>query len=251
MVKGIGSVVAVAVSIACAFLLSSQVDAQELRDPLIEPRSGGIGSRFQVVGQRGWTPGETVTLQFLFTTGEPLRTAGPFAVQHHVTVLADGTWSFPVSVNDMFLGMPLGSEPGFIVVRAESASHTAQSAFVFTVDGRRPAGADTIAPLGFGPAGAARGSAIGALLFAAGSGTLLIVSGASRRAHEQSGLDFQAQLAQECIAVRFPAEEVTHELVTIDGPTAFEDLAPILRPRVAVEDTGSLETREHVVSKDA
>jgi hypothetical protein len=172
---------AVALALAYAFA-PGRASAQEPLDPLISPLEGGDGSRFQIVGQFGWTPGETVTLGLGFTTSpEPLAFDGPFPFQRDVTVLADGTWSFPITVTDDVLA-PLtpGPEPGYIVVRAESPSKTGVSAFIFTVDGARPLRAEVLAALGFGPTGGIAFALTTALL-AAGVGTLLVASGAMRR----------------------------------------------------------------------
>jgi len=180
-VKWIVSVAAVAFAIACA-LIPAAADAQEQRDPLITPQIGGEGSRFQVVGQFGWTPGEPVTLRLAFTTTpEPLAYAGPFQAEHSVTVLRDGTWSFPIVVNDELLAAPIGDAPGYIVVQAQSGAHTATNAFVLTVDGVRPAGAEALVDAGFGPSLPSGGFAVAAALFAAATGALLVANGALRR----------------------------------------------------------------------
>ena len=172
-----------AVALAFAWALPLRVaSGQESIDPLISPQDGADGSRFQVVGQAGWTPGETVTIRLGFATADPLTFSGPFPFQREVTVLRDGTWSFPVNVNDDLFGTPLGDQPGYIVVRAESPAKTAQNAFIFTVNGSRPAGADIIAALGFGPGGGGATVATTAALFAAATGALVLVSGIRRRA---------------------------------------------------------------------
>jgi hypothetical protein len=163
-------------------LLPSIAGAQQSRDPLIAPQEGGVGSRFQVVGQSGWTPDETVKLRLAFVTADPLAYAGPFSVEHSVTVLRDGSWSFPVTVTDTLFAPPFGGRPGYIVVQAQSPTRTAQNAFILTVGGTRPAGAAQIAALGFG-AGAPGAAAVVAVgLFAAGVGALCLVSGRARRA---------------------------------------------------------------------
>jgi hypothetical protein len=181
-VKWIVSVAAVACAIACAFVPAA-AGAQEQRDPLISPTIGGEGSRFQVVGQLGWTPGEQVTVRLAFTTTpEPLAYAGPFQSENTVTVLRDGTWSFPVVVNDDLFSAPFGDVPGYIVVQAQSGGQTATNAFVFTVDGARPAGADALVDAGFGAVLPGNGFAVAAALFAAATGALLVVNGAMRRA---------------------------------------------------------------------
>lgn len=172
---------AVALALAYAFA-PGRASAQDPLDPLISPLEGGDGSRFQIVGQFGWTPGETVALGLGFTTSpQPLAFDGPFPFQREVTVLDDGTWSFPITVTDEALApLTLGHEPGYIVVRAESPSKTGINAFVFTVDGERPLRAEVLAKLGFGPAAGTAFTLTTALL-AVGGGTLLVANGAMRR----------------------------------------------------------------------
>jgi hypothetical protein len=174
---------AFAVALACAGALTIRpVRAQTPRDPLIAPEEGVQGSRFQVVGQTGWTPGETVTIALAFTTSpDPLRYSGPFEHERTVTVLRDGTWSFPINVTDDLLERPLDETPGFIVVRAQSPTKTAINAFVFSPNGIRPAGAEAIAHLGFGPSNADPTFTATLALFIAGAGALLVASGAGRR----------------------------------------------------------------------
>jgi hypothetical protein len=172
-----------AVAIALLAALSpSNTSAQEPRDPLIDPASGEPHSRFQIVGQAGWTPGAPVTLHVGYTTREPLSYPGPFSFEQDVTVLRDGTWSFPIVLNEQVLGEPLPAEPGYVVVRAESGEHIAQNAYVYTIDGARPSGADAIAPLGFGSSlpGAAPAGIVALLML--GGGGLVFASGALRRA---------------------------------------------------------------------
>jgi hypothetical protein len=180
VVKWMATLCAVVFALAWASPLRT-ASAQEPRDPLISPQEGGQGSRFQIVGQSGWVPGEPVMLRLGFTTAGPLAYAGPFPFEREVTVLRDGTWSFPVNVNDELFGAPLSDQPGYIVVRAESPGKTAQNAFIFTVNGERPAGAEAIAALGFGPAAGSPTVAFTAALFAAATGALLLLSGAWRR----------------------------------------------------------------------
>lgn len=145
------------------------------------PDEGGNGSRFQVVGQFGWTPGETVTISLAFTQTDPLGYAGPFERERQVTVLRDGTWSFPVNVSNDLLSRPLDDIPGYIVVRAQSPTKTAVNAFIFSPGGRRPVGAEAIADLGFGPPRPDPTVAATLALFLAGIGGLLVASGAIRR----------------------------------------------------------------------
>jgi hypothetical protein len=155
--------------------------AQQPRDPLIDPPSGEAGSRFQIVGQFGWIPGETVTLRLALTTAaDPLTYAGPFPYTREITVLRDGTWSFPIVATEDVLGFPFGAEPGFIVVRAEAPSHTSTNAWILTVSGARPSGADAIAEAGFGPIAPPASLALALGLFAMAVGTLLLVSAAQR-----------------------------------------------------------------------
>ncbi len=161
---------------------SGTTSAQEQRDPLIDPAAGGLGSRFQVVGQSGWIPDEPVTIRIGFTaSSQPLAFDGPFSLEQQVTVLVDGTWSFPVVVSEaLFQGSP-PSTPGFVVVVAQSATQSAVNAYIFTIDGVRPPGAGTIAPLGFGPGAPGAALALTLALFAAGTGALLVLSGSWRR----------------------------------------------------------------------
>jgi hypothetical protein len=174
---------AFAVALACTGALAIRpARAQAARDPLIVPEEGGQGSRFQVVGQIGWTPGETVTIALAFTTSPvPLTYSGPFEHERTVTALRDGTWSFPINVTDDLLQKPLDDTPGFIVVRAQSGTKTAINAFVFSPGGRRPAGAEAIAHLGFGPSNADPTFTATLALFIAGAGALLVASGAGRQ----------------------------------------------------------------------
>jgi len=177
-VKWVASILAVLASFAALIPLTASAQGQ--RDPLIAPSSGEKGSRFQIVGETGWIPGEPVTIELAFTMSDPLTYAGPFPYRQQVTVLRDGTWSFPIVLTDD-LGLPLGSQPGFIVVRATSPSKTAQNAFVYTVGGRAVAGAEAIADLGFGPEVGDPTVPLTAALFALGAGGLLLTSGAMRR----------------------------------------------------------------------
>lgn len=179
--KWIGSGIAVIIAIACALGSGGGAAAQQdARDPQISPQEGDRGSRFQVVGLSGWTPGETVTVRIAYTSGDPFAFTGPFAVEETVTVLRDGTWSFPVVLTDALLGAPLPDTPGFIVVRAESPTKSGTNAFIYSPGGRRPALTSVVASLGFGP-GPGLGIALAAALFAGATGSLLVVSGLLRR----------------------------------------------------------------------
>lgn len=169
---------------ALACLAALPIDAalaQEPRDPLIRPVEGGKESRFQVVGQVGWTPGETVTVQLAFTRTDPLTFDGPFPVENQVTVLRDATWSFPVTLREDLFPKPLDDIPGYIVVRAVSGERVAQNAFVFSPGGTRPADAEALGLLGFGPPAVDATVGLTAALFLAATGMLVVYSGAARR----------------------------------------------------------------------
>lgn len=181
MVKWLACLAAVALASLWALPLNA-VSAQEPRDPLIRPAEGGKESRFQVVGQVDWTPGESVTVRLAFTRSNPLTFDGPFPVEHQVTVLRDGTWSFPVTLRPDLFPMQL-ENPGYVVVRAESSGRVAQNAFVFSPSGMRPVDAEALGLLGFGPADVDAGAALTAALFLSATGTLIAFSGAWRRRH--------------------------------------------------------------------
>ncbi len=173
---------AAVLAFACAFF-SNTAFAQGSRDPLIVPQEGGPGSRFQIVGQQGWAAGETVTISLAFTTdasvvAAPDAFAGPFTHQRMATVLRDGTWSFPISVSDDLLSMPLDGTDGYIVVRAQAASHTASNTFHYSPTSTV---AGAMAASGWGPDGASPTTLWGMMLFAAAVGGLLVMSGVGRR----------------------------------------------------------------------
>jgi hypothetical protein len=166
----------------------STVSAQEARDPIVDPPSGGAGSRFQIVGQSGWTPGETMRLYVSYTTSsDPLNVApsdAPLTQEFTIEVLADGTWSFPVVIDEFFAadgGASPPDTPGYLIVRAIAPSHEAVNAYVYTVRSVLPAGAEAIVSAGYGPG--ALPVSPGALfaLFAGGVGALFVVSGALRK----------------------------------------------------------------------
>jgi hypothetical protein len=96
-----------------------------------------------------------------------------------VTVLRDGTWSFPTVVNDTLFPFPLW-RPGYIVVRAQSATTTAVNSYVYSVEGRLPAGPPPLAGLGSGPQHAAPVVVLTLALFAAATGALVALAGALR-----------------------------------------------------------------------
>lgn len=174
---------AVCVALICAAFSLSTASAQTAGEPLISPTAGAAGSLFQIVGQGGWTPGETVTLRFTFSDTEPNgQPVGPFYHERQVTVLRDGSWSFPIVVNADLFPFPL-YRPGFIVVTAQSATKTAVNSYVYTVGGVTPQGLPPLAELGSGPGGGSNVPAVAATLalFAAAAGALLALSGAMRR----------------------------------------------------------------------
>jgi hypothetical protein len=149
-------------------------------DPLIAPAEGSAGSRFQIVGQTAWTPGDAVTISFGFSDAPPTASyAGPFYNEQHVTVLRDGSWSFPTVVNDRLFPFPLW-RPGYIVVKAQSATTTAVNSYIYTVEGRLPAGPPPLASLGSGPGAATPGFALTLALFAGATGALIVAGGALR-----------------------------------------------------------------------
>jgi hypothetical protein len=178
-VKWLGSALAVALAIVCALSFGHQASAQD-GDPLIAPDEGAAGGRFQIVGQTGWTPGETVMLEFGFADVAPDSYDGPWYHAREITVLRDGTWSFPIVINEELFPFPLW-RPGFIVVRASTGTHAETNTFVYTVGGRRPAGLPPLADLGFGRGAAPDTPLLTAMLFALGIGAMFVMSGALAR----------------------------------------------------------------------
>jgi len=170
-----------ACAVVVVFSLSPRAASATERDPLISPPSGGAGSRFQIVGQTGWTPGETVTISIGFSDADPgEQYSGTLYHERQVTVLRDGTWSFPIVVNQDLVPFPLW-RPGFIVVKAASATRTAVNSYVYTVDARAPLGTPPLASLGFGPEAPSGVVALTLALFFAATGVLVAASGAMRR----------------------------------------------------------------------
>jgi len=185
LVKRIAGICAVAFALAWALSLGTGTASANGPDPLIDPAQGAAGSRFQIVGQIGWTPGATVTISYGFSDLPPGDAyAGPFWNEQRVTVLRDGTWSFPTVVNDRVLPFPLW-RPGYIVVRAASGDRVAVNSYLYLVDGHSPAGLPPLASFGFGPGDRGHGGvvALTVALFAAATGALLAMGGAFRR-HE-------------------------------------------------------------------
>jgi hypothetical protein len=170
-----------ALALACLWALPLRnASAQAPVDPLITPSQGTLATVFQVVGQTGWTPGETVTLTFGFA--DLPADAGFAAATYHqrqATVLRDGTWSFPVVVTPDFFPFPLW-RPGYIVVKASSPTKTVVGNFVYTVEGKTPLGTPPMASYGFGPQPPDRTAAAALALLCAGAGALLAFSGAWR-----------------------------------------------------------------------
>lgn len=179
MLKWALTALAVVIACASAIILSNTVHAQE--DTFVSPTEGGAGSRFQIVGEVGWTAGETVTIDFGFSDTPPGEDyAGPFYNPQPVTVLRDGTWSFPVVINSDLFPFPLW-RPGFIAVRARSASQTTITPFVYTVDGELPVGEPPLAGFGAATGDASATALLTISLFAAGIGMLVAVSGGLKR----------------------------------------------------------------------
>jgi hypothetical protein len=170
-----------ACALACLWALPiGSSFAQQPSELLISPAQGEPGSRFQVVGQSGWTPGETVTLTFGFADLAADNTfAGATYHQRDVTVLRDGTWSFPVVVAPDLLPFPLW-RPGYIVVRAASPSKTDTGNFVYTVESKLPLGTPPLSTFGFGPQPPDRTAAAALALLCAGAGALLVFAGVWR-----------------------------------------------------------------------
>ena len=180
------SAFAVALAIAGAFSSGSHRTAAQAADPLIDPPGGAAGSRFQIVGQTGWHPGDSVTISFGFADTSPDAYDGPFYNEQRVTVLRDGTWSFPTVVNDRLFPFPLW-RPGYIVVKAQTATHSVVNGYAYTVEGRAPAGLPPLASLGYGPS---TGSSVGVVtiaLFAAATGLLVATAGILRRGATRPG----------------------------------------------------------------
>jgi hypothetical protein len=151
----------------------------------VSPTEGSAGSRFQIVGELGWTAGETVTISFSFSDVPPAEEFDDTLYNEQtVTVLRDGTWSFPAVINNELLPFPLW-RPGYIVVVAESDSQRAVASVVYSVQNERPVGAPPLAPLGFGPGNGTRPSEslmLTLAAFALATGSLLFGVGTMRRA---------------------------------------------------------------------
>ena len=164
-----------ALALACVRALPiGTSSAQQPSELLISPTQGDPGSRFQVVGQSGWTPGETVTLTFGFADLPADNTfAGATYHERTVTVLRDGTWSFPVVITPDLLPFPLW-RPGYIVIRAVSPTQTDTGNFIYTVNGKLPLGTPPLATFGFGPQPPDRGASVALALLCAGAGVLLM-----------------------------------------------------------------------------
>ena len=183
MLKRITGACAVVLAFAWALSFSPGTASAKDSDPLIDPPQGAAGSRFQIVGQLGWTAGATVTISYGFSDAPADDGyAGPFWNEQHATVLRDGTWSFPTVVNDHILPFPLW-RPGYIVVKAVSGDRVAINSFIYTVGGHAPAGAPPLAAFDFGPDRSGHGgvAAMTMALFAAATGALLVVGGVFRR----------------------------------------------------------------------
>jgi hypothetical protein len=171
------------VVIACLVALAPVASARAQEDVFVSPPEGAAGSRFQVVGETGWVPGEAVTLRFAFADVAPGEAfAGPFFRTETVTVLRDGSWSFPVVVNNALVPFPLW-RPGYIVIEAVGSSQTSITTFTYLVEEHRPVGEPPLADLGFGPHVGSRnaGGHTTIALFALAIGGLLVFVGSTRR----------------------------------------------------------------------
>ncbi len=181
MLKWAGIVLVIVFACVAALISSSSTYARAQEPTFVSPTQGAAGSRFQLVGEVGWTAGETLTLQFTFLDAPPAEAesfAGPFYHEEQVTVLRDGTWSFPVVINSDLFPFPLW-RPGYIAVRVQGAGQSTLTLFSYTVDGRGPRG--TLAELGFGPRGGGVGSGwIGMAVMLASTGVLIAAAGALR-----------------------------------------------------------------------
>ena len=178
------ALIALAIVLACAGAATFHTTTgQAQQATFVSPGEGSAGSRFQIVGEAGWTPGETITLEFTFVDAPPPEGegfAGPFYRTEQVTALRDGTWSFPVVVNEDVLPFPLW-RPGYIAIRARGATQTTVTLFRYTVEGRGPVGEPPLAELGFGPGAGAGDGVLGTVaLFLAGVGVLVVVGGRMR-----------------------------------------------------------------------
>ncbi|MBI5289495.1 MAG: hypothetical protein HY873_11045 [Chloroflexi bacterium] len=171
-------------------VLHQSTTGQAQQATFVSPGEGGAGSRFQIVGEAGWTPGETITLEFTFVDVPPAQAeafAGPFYRTEQVTALRDGTWSFPVVLNEDVLPFPLW-RPGYIAIRARGAAQTTLTLFTYMVDGRGPQGPPPLAEFGFGPGDSGHAGVLGTVaLFLAATGVLAHVSGRLRMRRSTAG----------------------------------------------------------------
>jgi hypothetical protein len=166
-------------ALAVAWARSLDSSYAQTAELIIDPPAGGAGSRFQIVGQSGWIAGEAVSVRVGFTEGDAASFAGPFAIDEQVTVLDDGTWSFPVVLSVAFFGGTAPATAGTVVVRAESPSHTATATFTYTGLGPPPA---AVSAAGFGQPAAGASAVAVVAMFAAGVGAMLVAGGFGRRA---------------------------------------------------------------------
>ncbi len=173
-----------ALVVVCAFSLvvTSAVLAQQAT--FVSPDEGSVGSRFQIVGESGWIPGEALTLEFTFLDVPPPAAGsfdGPFFRTETITALRDGSWSFPVVINRDLFPFPLW-RPGFIAIRVSGSTQSTLTLVTYMVDGQRPTGQPPLAGLGFGPqsAGQLAATLLLSAVFALGIGALLLAAGATR-----------------------------------------------------------------------
>lgn len=182
VVKWAGIVLGIALVVMTALVTSRSTQARAQEPTFVSPTEGAAGSRFQLVGEAGWTAGEILTLEFTFLDAPPSDAesfAGPFYHQEQVTVLRDGTWSFPVVINSDLFPFPLW-RPGYIAVRVLGAGQATLTLFTYTVDGRGPQGAPPLAELGFGPGGDSHAGVWALVMLLSAGGLVVGASGVFR-----------------------------------------------------------------------
>jgi hypothetical protein len=193
-------VIAVTLALCSGGILVQRRTVSGQETTFVSPGTGESGSRFQIVGEVGWTPGERLAIDFGFSDAPPNGSyAGTFYNPQTVVVLRDGSWSFPVVVNRDLFPFPLW-RPGYIVVRVQGANQTTLTPFAYTVEGRQPVGEPPLADLGDGPGAdgdsdggntlivAAVASMTGAVLVIAGNRRLQLSQTSSPRSRKKASL---------------------------------------------------------------
>jgi hypothetical protein len=173
-----------ALVLVCAAALLYPGSATAGAATFVSPDEGEAGSRFQIVGESGWVPNETLTIEFTFLDAPPAEAesfGGPFYRTEIITALRDGSWSFPVVINNEILPFPLW-RPGYIAIKVSGSTQSTITLVTYLVDGERPAGTPPLADLGFGTElddGPAT-TMITLAMFALGTGALLLLGGVTR-----------------------------------------------------------------------